>query len=84
MAKRGENIYQKNDGRYKGRYVIGKRPNGRMRFGYICGYQYADVPYGLMEKKQDRLLRSDSIFERERTVAEWLPFWMENEVSGSV
>lgn len=40
MSKRGENIYKRKDGRYEGRYVIGKTPAGKTKFGYIYGKQY--------------------------------------------
>ncbi len=35
MARRGENIYKRKDGRYEGRYVIGLKENGGTKFGYI-------------------------------------------------
>ena len=43
MARHGENIYKRKDGRYEGRYVIGKTPTGRTRFGYVYGRQYSEV-----------------------------------------
>ena len=44
MAKRGEKyIYLRKDGRYEGRYVIGKKSNGRTAFGYVYGRKYTDV-----------------------------------------
>lgn len=84
MSRRGENIYKRKDGRYEGRYVIGKQTNGRTRFGYIYGRQYADVRHRLMEKKLERFQQRASFDEREQTVAEWLQKWMRNEVVGSV
>ena len=35
MPRRGENIYRRKDGRWEGRYVIGRIQAGRTRFGYI-------------------------------------------------
>lgn len=58
MSRQGENIYKRKDGRYEGRYVIGKLENGKTRFGYIYGYHYADVQHRLMEKKLARLQRA--------------------------
>ena len=46
MPRHGENIYKRRDGRYEGRYVIGKT-----RFGYIYEYQYAAVRNQLLQKK---------------------------------
>lgn len=53
MPRRGENIYKRKDGRYEGRYVIGKTFAGRKRFGYVYSRQYADVRKNLMLKKAE-------------------------------
>ena len=34
MCRHGENIYKRKDGRYEGRYVLGKTEEGKTRFGY--------------------------------------------------
>ena len=51
MPRHGENIYKRRDGRYEGRYVIGKNATGKTRFGYVYGYQYAEVRNTLLRKK---------------------------------
>ena len=51
MARHGENIYKRKDGRYEGRYVTGKKSNGTTRFGYVYGMRYTDVKKRLLEKK---------------------------------
>ncbi len=33
MSRHGENIYKRRDGRYEGRYVIGKNASGKTRRG---------------------------------------------------
>lgn len=43
MPRHGENIYKRRDGRYEGRYVIGKTATGKTKFGYVYGYYYAQV-----------------------------------------
>ena len=53
MAKRGENIYKRKDGRYEGRYVIGKTSSGKTRFGYVYAHQYAEVRCQLLQKKAE-------------------------------
>lgn len=52
MARHGENIYKRKDGRYEGRYVTGKKENGATKFGYVYGMHYADVKMRLLEKRQ--------------------------------
>lgn len=35
MARKGENIYKRKDGRWEGRYVKSRTPEGKIRYGYI-------------------------------------------------
>ena len=85
MARHGENIYKRKDGRYEGRYVIGKTLAGKTRFGYIYSYQYAEVKMLLTQKKAE-LLEHVVYFgtARQGSFAEWINYWMENELMGSV
>lgn len=81
MARRGENIYRRKDGRYEGRYVLGRRPDGRIRYGYVYGYQYQDV-------KRTLILRKATVYQEEKserprkdvTAADWLTYWLYHEV----
>lgn len=85
MAKHGENIYKRKDGRYEGRYVTGKTIRGKTRFGYVYGYQYTEVRKALLLKKAE--YARGSVFENgccQDTVDEWTTYWMENELLGSV
>lgn len=85
MARHGENIYRRKDGRYEGRYVIGKTLAGKTKFGYIYGWQYADVKQKLLIKKAERIRSSEQEHSGYKgTVSEWMNFWMENELLGSV
>ena len=43
MARKGENIYLRKDGRWEGRYMKGRRPDGKPRFGSVYGRQYGEV-----------------------------------------
>ena len=51
MAKRGENIYKRKDGRYEGRYVTGKTEKGKTRFGYIYARSYHEARRILIQKR---------------------------------
>lgn len=85
MARHGENIYKRKDGRYEGRYVIGKTLAGKTRFGYIYARQYSEARRLLIQKKSELLNRSDcGEFTRRGTLKEWMTYWMENELLGSV
>lgn len=85
MARHGENIYKRRDGRYEGRYVIGRKPDGKTRFGYIFGHSYAEVRARLTQKKAELLAHAaPQPGRRHGTVAQWMNDWMENELLGSV
>ncbi len=85
MARHGENIYKRKDGRYEGRYVIGKTPSGRSHFGYVYAYTYAEVRKKLVQRKSEQLEQTGHS-ERicRKSLAEWMKVWMENEILGSV
>ena len=84
MARRGENIYKRRDGRNEGRYVIGKTRNGKTRFGYVYARQFSEVRGLLLEKKALQQNRKAKCANRHITFARWMEIWMENEVLGSV
>lgn len=84
MARHGENIYKRRDGRYEGRYVIGKTLGGKTRFGYIYGHQYAEVKRALLLKKAEYARSSISNGTYRGKASDWMNEWMENELRGSV
>lgn len=43
MAKRGENIHKRKDGRWEGRYIKGRTAEGKPVWGYLYGYAYREV-----------------------------------------
>ena len=51
MARRGENIYKRKDGRWEGRYKKGRKGNGQLKYGYIYGKTYKDVKHRLYSYK---------------------------------
>ena len=84
MPRRGENIYKRRDGRYEGRYVIGKTAAGKIKFGYIYGYQYKKVRNELLRRKADQLKIGSRVARSGMLLSDWLRLWMENELLGSV
>lgn len=51
MAKRGENIHKRRDGRWEGRYIKGRKPDGKAVWGYLYGHSYTEVKTELNRKK---------------------------------
>lgn len=85
MARHGENIYKRKDGRYEGRYVIGKTLQGKTRFGYVYGRQYSEVKSALLMKKAEHAQYENAPNGCcNDTVAQWIARWMEEEILGNV
>ncbi len=53
MARRGENIYKRKDGRWEGRYIKGRDSGGRSIYGYVYSKTYAEVKDKLIKVKSD-------------------------------
>ena len=51
MARRGENIYHRKDGRWEGRYIKGRKPDGKPRFGSVYGRTRKEAKNKLMPMK---------------------------------
>ena len=51
MARHGENIHKRKDGRWEGRYIKGRYENGTARWGYVYGNGYTEVRELLIRKK---------------------------------
>ena len=43
MARRGENIRKRSDGRWEGRYIKGRSADGKPYWGYVYGATYTEV-----------------------------------------
>ena len=42
MAKCGENIYKRKDGRWEGRFIRGRKENGHAIYGYVYNRSYTE------------------------------------------
>ena len=85
MSRHGENIYKRRDGRYEGRYVVGKTATGKTRFGYIYGYQYTEVRNELLRKKAGQLKKEEHAVRCcGILLRDWIGRWLGNELLGSV
>lgn len=80
MAKHGENIYKRKDGRYEGRYVIGRNADGRTRFGYVYGSHYSEVKRKLLMKKTALLDNSGTTPVGGMTLHRWMAEYLDGEL----
>lgn len=53
MARKGENIHKRKDGRWEGRYIKSRTAEGRIVWGYLYGKSYNDVKQKLIPKKAE-------------------------------
>lgn len=51
MSRRGENIYKRKDGRWEGRYIKGRKANGKVHYGYVYRRTYKETKEKLTEMK---------------------------------
>ena len=54
MARKGENIYKRRDGRWEGRYIVGRKADGRARYSSIYGKSYHEVKTELERRKGEQ------------------------------
>ncbi len=81
MSKKGENIYLRKDGRWEGRYIKGRKPDGRPCFVSIYGHCYADVKKRLILIKS-RMYREELEWTlcRHESLGGWTEQWLETNV----
>ncbi|MDO7798986.1 tyrosine-type recombinase/integrase [Enterococcus avium] len=85
MAKKGENIYKRKDGRWEARYSKGRRANGKIIYGSVYGRSYAEV------KQKSNIMKGKYATHMEKTInpytgdlGEWLHFWLKKRLQGQI
>ncbi len=73
MARKGENIYKRKDGRWEGRYIVGRRPSGQAKYASVYGKGYLEVKEKLDKRKGDRFRALPSC---QLTVKLMLEMWL--------
>ena len=67
MARRGESIRKRKDGRWEGRYIKARTPEGKIQWGYVYSTAYAEVKRMPIQRKAEaffyNLNRTDLTFE---------------------
>lgn len=54
MARKGENIRKRKDGRWEARYIKGRKPDGSIQYGYVYAQKYSDAK----QKRNEAMLRA--------------------------
>ena len=71
--RRGENIFKRKDGRWEGRYICGRREDGRAKYHSIYAHSYTECSQKLCFAKMNRLPNSTST---PLTVEELFNIWL--------
>lgn len=80
MAKRGENIHKRKDGRWEGRIIIDRDTTGKAIYKSIYGKSYSEVKQKLVNKIKKEELTNDLNTEsyREYLFKDVLILWLKN------
>ena len=73
MPRRGENIYKRKDGRWEGRYIADRKPDGGALYHSVYGTTYADVRQKLAVCREEN--RKQQFRGCTLTVKELLTHW---------
>jgi integrase len=78
MARRGENIRKRRDGRWEGRYIKGRAPDGQAKYGSVYADSYLEAKAKLSTIKSAGEQKKVSKTEQNITLREALALWLEH------
>ena len=86
MARKGENIYLRKDGRWEGRYASARDERGKIKYGYVYGKSYKEAKEKLIVKKASSFVEyRRSVHKSDiKTVGDWIEIWRNNIVKYQV
>jgi len=88
MARCGENIYFRKDGRYEGRYVKGRMENGKIIYGYVYSKKMKECKEKLLEAKtlQIQMIQNPQTYKMcgTGTVADYMDYWLNHVIKITV
>lgn len=85
VARRGENIYKRKDGRWEGRYIKGRKACGKIYYGYIYGYKYSEVKDKLIFIKYEKqTVGRTNLMPYDGRLSDWVSYWLETFVHPKV
>ena len=73
MPRIGKNIYKRQDGRFEGRYIKGRKENGKPDYGYVYGSTYKETENKLELAQADHAMPPAPDV---MTVSQWLNKWL--------
>lgn len=81
MARTGENIYKRKDGRWEARYIVSYDGNGKAQYKYLYAHTYAEVKAKLIKAQNYTTpLVSEMKKEKDKEKYEyWLDEWLRSK-----
>lgn len=77
MARTGENIYKRKDGRWEGRFIYSYGENGKAKYKYVYARTYSEAKAKLIQEQQGENLTPHYSNPSQKTKYEyWLNEWL--------
>lgn len=80
MARKGENIYKRKDGRWEGRYIYSYDSNGKAKYKYLYARTYSEIKCKLLNSQsnsQFNIIHQDVNNRNEYNL--WLDDWLRSK-----
>lgn len=77
MARTGENIYKRKDGRWEARYIVSYDGNGKAKYKYLYARTYTEVKAKLLNAQNSTHLTTEAKNAKDKEKYEyWLDEWL--------
>ena len=77
MARKGENIYKRKDGRWEGRFIKSYSIDGKAKYGYVYAKNYSEVKKKMSLRKQDNNIQPTRKRSDFKLFRDWCDEWIE-------
>lgn len=81
MARKGENIYKRKDGRWEGRFIVGKTETGKTKYKSVYGKSYSEVKdklFSSINDKQKNIAFLSKDMNKKESFSSLLMEWLSN------
>lgn len=80
MARTGENIYKRKDGRWEARYIVSYDGNGKAQYKYLYAHTYAEVKTKLIKAQKHSYLTTEvEKLKHKEKYEYWLDEWLHSK-----
>lgn len=77
MARTGENIYKRKDGRWEARYIVSYESGGKAKYRYLYARTYTEVKSKLIKAQSQTIIPSNVGINKDKEKYEyWLNEWL--------